>query len=249
MIVFPMAGLSSRFTAAGYKRPKYMLEAHGRTLFSHAIAGFSAYFDTTPFLFIARDVSGSEAFIRSQATALGVREFEIVILDQETAGQADTVARGLKTAGISSDGRLTIFNIDTFRSGFRYPDFEGSPIDGFLEVFRGAGANWSYVRPTDEGNDRVAETAEKRSISNLCCTGLYDFASRQTYLEAFETYRNDDAVRSDVNELYIAPMYNLLIRNGADIRYSVIDRSQVIFCGVPAEYDEFRSSSAAAPSI
>ncbi|EOA0230274.1 capsular biosynthesis protein, partial [Escherichia coli] len=36
MIVIPMAGLSSRFKKAGYVKPKYMLEAHGKTLFSHS---------------------------------------------------------------------------------------------------------------------------------------------------------------------------------------------------------------------
>lgn len=36
------------------------------------------------------------------------------------------------------------------------------------------------------GYDRVAETAEKRPISNLCCTGLYHFRSAARYLAAFD---------------------------------------------------------------
>ena len=40
MIVIPMAGLSQPFTRAGYDRPKYMLEAHGRTLFDQAVLSF-----------------------------------------------------------------------------------------------------------------------------------------------------------------------------------------------------------------
>ena len=32
-VVITMAGLGSRFRKAGYKVPKYMIEAHGKTLF------------------------------------------------------------------------------------------------------------------------------------------------------------------------------------------------------------------------
>jgi hypothetical protein len=32
MIIIPMSGLSRRFTEAGYHQPKYMLQAHGRSL-------------------------------------------------------------------------------------------------------------------------------------------------------------------------------------------------------------------------
>lgn len=240
MIVFPMAGLSSRFAAAGYSVPKYALRGHGQTLFAHAVGGFSAYFDTEQFLFIVRRIQDAEAFVRSEARTLGIRSFEIVVLDHETAGQAETVEYGLRVARVAADQELTIFNIDTFRPGFRYPRFEGK-IDGFLEVFRGAGDNWSYVRPVPDMLDKVAETAEKQPISDLCCTGLYNFGSVDSYLRTFERFKAHDAARMGLKELYVAPMYNLLIQDGADIRYSLIDRSEVIFCGVPQEYDDFLS--------
>lgn len=247
MIVFPMAGLSSRFAAAGYTVPKYMLQAHGQTLFAHAVGGFSAYFQRQPFLFIARDVKDTEAFVRSEALRLGIQRFDVAILDRETLGQADTVAQGLEAAGVSRDSALTIFNIDTFRPGFRFPDFDGAAVDGFLEVFKGAGANWSYVRPLDDGSDRVMETAEKRPISDLCCTGLYNFASVGAYLDAFERFRRDASLRHGLPELYVAPLYNLLIQDCADIRYSLIDVSEVVFCGVPDEYDAFLLSDTHKP--
>ena len=53
-----MAGLSRRFTEAGFDRPKYMLRAHGRSVFAHAVGSFAAHFGTLPFLFILRDVQG-----------------------------------------------------------------------------------------------------------------------------------------------------------------------------------------------
>jgi hypothetical protein len=42
-------------------------------------------------------------------------------------------------------------------------------------------------------------------------------------------------------EIYIAPLYNYLISKlNKSITYSVIDKSDVIFCGVPSEYEELR---------
>ena len=55
-------------------------------------------------------------------------------------------------------------------------------------------------------------------------------------------WRDGGAAAMGLRELYIAPLYNLLIREGRDIRYELIPRDSVIFCGVPAEYDEFRGA-------
>jgi CTP:molybdopterin cytidylyltransferase MocA len=239
MILIPMAGLSQRFAAAGYDRPKYKLEAHGRSLFRHAVDSFAHYFDTLPFLFVVRDVAGTPAFVEAECRAMGVRDARVVVLDTPTRGQAETVALGLRAGGVA-DGPVTVFNIDTFRPGFRYPTgFDVAATDGFLEVFEGDGANWSYVRPVAAGSDRVAETAEKRPISNLCCTGLYHFRSAARYLAAFDAEAALPPERLQGGELYVAPLYNRLIADGADIRYALIRRDAVIFCGVPDEYRAF----------
>jgi len=240
MIVIPMAGMSSRFAAAGYKLPKYMLEAHGQTLFAHAVKSFEAYFDKLPFLFIARNIDETESFIHSECNKLGIISFKVVMLDFPTSGQAETVAIGLERALIDPAEMITIFNIDTFRPGFKFPpNLDLGVIDGYLEVFKGEGANWSYVLPDSSGNNSVLETTEKVPVSDLCCTGLYHFKSAKLFLEAYGDFRDNGRIRFKLNELYIAPMYNLLIQKNADIRYSVIDPDEVIFCGVPAEYLDF----------
>lgn len=75
MIVIPMAGLSSRFKNAGYTKPKYMLEAHGKTLFNHSVSSFQKYFSSEKFLFIALDVNDTYEFIRSECLSLGINDF------------------------------------------------------------------------------------------------------------------------------------------------------------------------------
>ncbi|NLH79767.1 MAG: capsular biosynthesis protein, partial [Phyllobacteriaceae bacterium] len=122
---------------------------------------------------------------------------------------------------------------------FRFPDaFDAGAVDGFLEVFEGSGANWSYVRPGGARPFGVVETAEKREISNLCCTGLYHFGRAGLFAAAYATQERLSAGELQGGELYVAPLYNELIRVGRDIRYALIRKDDVIFCGVPNEYEE-----------
>lgn len=241
MIIIPMAGLSSRFFKAGYDKPKYMLEAHGRTLFEHSVLSFERYFSTLPFLFIVRDIFNTPDFVKSKARALGISDYQVVILEEETQGQAETVYLALKMLETVS-GPITIFNIDTFRPGFQFP--KPSLIgDGFLEVFKGTGSNWSFARPVSPDSQRVSETAEKKPISNLCSNGLYHFSDASDFIESFNDYKNRPRTEWAKGELYIAPLYNYLISNGRAIFYTLILEGNIIFCGTPDEYQQFLSKN------
>ncbi|MBY5947411.1 glycosyltransferase family 2 protein [Photobacterium rosenbergii] len=239
MIVIPMAGLSSRFFKAGFNRPKYMLEAHGESLFDHSIKSFEKYFETKRFLFIIRDIYSSKEFVEERVKFLGINNYDIVTLDCDTRGQAETVAEGLKC--IQHSGAITIFNIDTFRPGFSFPSVNEMGA-GYLEVFRGTGDNWSFAKPKNSETTLVSKTAEKKPISDLCCTGLYHFSDINNYIEAYNDYITKPESSWEKGELYVAPLYNYLIMKGYDVHYNLIPRDNVIFCGVPEEYYEFKQN-------
>lgn len=234
MIVIPMAGRSQRFFDAGYDRPKYELPLHGRSVFAHAVGSFEAVVGAAGLLVIA--AREAEAFVRAECAAMGIADVRLALLDAPTRGQAETVELGLAQADVGDSEPVTIFNIDTFRPGFRWPGPPLDAMDGWLEVFRGSGVNWSYVRPAEGGEPLALETAEKRPISDLCCTGLYHFARAGDFRAALAEERR--APQSA--ELYVAPLYNALIRQGARIGYSLIEARDVVFCGVPAEYEALR---------
>lgn len=234
-IVIPMAGLSSRFTKAGYTLPKYMLYVKNKSLFRLAVESFEKYFDTVRFVFIARDVFDTQRFIKEECELLGIKDFSVVMLDQPTRGQAETVIKGIEGAGVKDDESILIFNIDTFRPGFTFPE-NFKNWDGYLEVFEGSGANWSYAKTESENSTRVVETAEKREISTHCSTGIYYFKKAKEFVDAY----NENLVNpiKGVPELYVAPLYNFLIRDGKNIHINIIPRDAVIFCGIPQEYEE-----------
>lgn len=237
MIVIPMAGLSSRFFKAGFNVPKYQLTIKDDYVFDLALKSFEHYFATELFVIVLRDVFDTKQFIDERLKVLGIKHYLIKVLDFETQGQAQTVLLGIDNPAINDDEPLFIFNIDTFRYGFIKPDF----IDkcaGYLEVFRGDGEHWSFIA-IDE-NDKVIRTTEKLRISDLCSDGLYYFASKALYTDLIAQAKAQNLLVN--NELYIAPIYNLLIEQGGDVRYHCIDDNEIDFCGTPDEYNTLRQN-------
>lgn len=227
MFLIPMAGRSSRFYNAGYSVPKYRLMLAGGSVFDQAVGSFAAYFETDFFRFVVRADDGAADFVPDAARRLGIRDFDLLVLERETAGQAETVSLGL--AGLSAQEPVYIFNIDTFRPGFRKA-CQG--CDGYLEVFEAPGDHWSFVEPGPDG--RVLRTTEKDRISNLCSDGLYYFRTPALFEDAYIQARESGA--SVKGEYFVAPLYNHLIGAGRDVRYTVVPRQEVILCGTPAEY-------------
>jgi len=228
-IIIPMAGLSKRFFDAGYDLPKYMLKINNVSLFNHSVSSFKKYFNSEKFVFIARNDYGTEAFIENEVNNLGIDDFDIVILDKVTLGQADTVIKGLNKIKLSNEERIIIFNIDTIRKNFEFPS-EMKNADGYLEVFNGSGTHWSFVLPGP--NNSVIRTTEKDRISDLCSTGLYYFRNYKLFYNSLNFYKKNQKL-----ELYIAPMYNYLISRKFKILYNKIPKDLVLFSGTPTEFN------------
>ncbi|MDF1815787.1 MAG: NTP transferase domain-containing protein [Verrucomicrobiales bacterium] len=236
-----MAGLSQRFTDAGFTQPKYMLPYRGRTLFAHVVNGFRAYFEHERFVFVFRDVSDTVTFIRTELEGLGLNPglVDLVRMDQTTRGQAETVAIALRTIRGIDDEPLSIFNIDTIRPDFKHPEsLDLSKIDGYLEVFHGDGDHWSFVLPdkTDPHLKRAVQVTEKRKVSDLCCTGLYFFRTVSLFLKAFARIEHKSAEDQEGGEFYVAPLFQDLIDRGKNIHYTLISKNEVSFSGTPEEY-------------
>ena len=85
-------------------------------------------------------------------------------------------------------------------------------------------------------------TTEKNPVSNLCCTGLYYFSNLSVFKDIFNEYSLRPQSEWEKAELYVAPLYNLLIKRDAYIGYDLINSEDVVFCGVPQEYLEFKDS-------
>ena len=119
-----------------------MLEAHGKSLFHWAILSFKKYFKTQSFLFICRNIFDTKNFVKKRCLELGIVNFNIIVLENETLGQAHTVLLGLKEAPPSNNEPLLIFNIDTFRLGYK---FQRSLKEAKFRVIWNVFGKWSKL--------------------------------------------------------------------------------------------------------
>ena len=176
MIVIPMAGLSSRFFKAGYHIPKYQLPLNNKTIFSWAISSFSNYFITDFFVFIYREIYNTKEFIEQEIQKLGILDYQLICLDHETLGQADTVYQGI--ANISEDTELFIFNIDSKLLNFTKPSWINQ-CDGYLEVFQGEGNHWSFIKWMSK---ILYEKLQKKSVYQIYVVMVFIISNRAIYL-------------------------------------------------------------------
>ena len=231
-----MAGKSSRFFEAGYTLPKYMLPLNGKTVFAETISSFKEYFRSDFFLFITRSDFGVQDFVKKECLALGIQNFELVSLDEDTRGQADTVKIGLNKFNSNLNEEIYIFNIDSIRVDFTKPTNTFlHNCAGYLEVFKHSGKHWSFIEALP--NNYVKRTTEKIRISELCSNGLYYFSSINIFNQAFTEFEKIN----NYKELFIAPIYNILIKNNLDVRYILLEQDKTLFSGTPEEYENLKS--------
>ena len=238
MFVIPMLGFSSRFFKAGYNVPKYRLPLNrGSTIFEEVLSSFREYFETDHFRIICRKDFMDKNFITHKLKKLGISDFEVIEFEQNTRGQAESVMLALKDTDMKEE--LYIFNIDTILLNFEKMDKSGS-CDGYLEVFEGEGEHWSFVQPKSGTLSEVERVTEKERISNLCSNGLYYFKTVDMYQELI----NEELKQVSIDmEIYVAPLYNRLISNNANVKYKIVKADAHQFCGTPDEYEKLMAES------
>ncbi len=233
-IIITMAGVGSRFKKAGYKVPKYMIEAKGKTLFEWSMDSLIGYNENVEkYIFVVQRQDNSKEFITKQCEKYKINEFEIIEIDGLTDGQATTCMLALPY--LNKEKPIMIYNIDTYVEPYemKYEDIKG---DGFIPCFYGKGDHWSFAKLDEK--ERVVEVREKERISENCTLGAYYFSSANLYEKIYNEYYIDDS-NLEKNEKYIAPLYNYMIKNDFEVRISIVNVDKVHVLGTPEELKEF----------
>lgn len=230
-----MAGHGSRFAQAGYTTPKWLISAKGKTLLEWSV-------DSLPL-----DIGYKLIFIALKADAQKFRlsewihqlydsiiDVEILLLDQVTRGQAETVL--FAESSVNPNHPIGIFNIDTrFTSTTLSTTLKTPNIDGVLGAFSSNSRKFSYARLNKE--HYVQETAEKVVISSSALTGFYSFSKAKDFFSIAQQRITQN--QQEGGEYYIAPMYNDLIQQGK--KYILDVASEIDVLGTPEELDRFLS--------
>lgn len=234
-IVITMAGLGSRFREAGYNVPKFMIEAHGKSLFEWSMLSLVDLFPHTECVhFIVRKEDNAGNFIRDICKKFSLAKINIIEIDYLTAGQAASCY--LAKDAWNKDNGLVVYNIDTFVEPYNIK-FSHIKGDGLIPCFIGEGDHWSFVAVDD--NYKAVEVKEKKRISPYCSLGLYYFKSCRLYEKIYKECYIDKKLELQKNEEYIAPMYDYMLNNGYDVYISCIDIKALHALGTPSELDIF----------
>ena len=230
-----MAGLGSRFTKAGFDRPKYEIEAMGIPLFDWSMFSLEAFRAAGwRFRFAVRDRLGASEYVAGRADVLGLGRIRVLCLDDVTDGQATTAM--LLAEDAPAEEPFAIYNIDTFvvPGAMRPPS--PAACAGWIPCFPAPGDGWSFARADADGN--VTELREKQRISDNATVGLYWFDSAARYINAYRGYYGV-AGREEKGERYVAPLYNQLISEGAPVRISQLALEDVGMLGTPEQVADF----------
>lgn len=220
-----MAGEGSRFARTGQLLPKPLIEVDGMPMFIRAARSLPLeYASEIIFPVLKRHIDEFQINDRilNEFQGLPVR---VLALDRCTRGQAETVRLAINNC--STTESLVVFNSDSAFEADLHRQLMGLDQNtaGALQYFHSDHPRWSFMRLNADGN--VIETAEKKVISNYASTGLYYFKSIGDFMVEF------DQLEVHAGELYIAPMYNSMIRKGHRIAALPLGR---YFCfGTPED--------------
>lgn len=234
-IVVPMAGRGSRFAEAGFKDPKPLIPVRGVPMIKLVIDNLRP---SRPhrFVFICQ---------REHVAAYGLERLlgewapgcAIVQLDGVTEGAACSV---LTADRYLDDSPLMIANSDQYLDIAIDDYLDGmAGRDGLIMTMTADDPKWSFVAVDAQGH--VTEVAEKVPISNEATVGVYNFARGRDFADAArEMIAKDLRVNG---EFYVAPVYNMLIGNGAKIGIHNIgaEAAGMYGLGIPADLELFLS--------
>lgn len=245
-IVIPMAGHGSRFREAGYSLPKPLIPLHGVPmieLVTHNIRPSRAH----QFVYLVLEEHAARYDLRTALERIAPGS-HVVSVPRVTDGAACTVllARDL----IDSDQPLMIANSDQWVDT-RIDDYlaagDGHHADGLIMTMTANDPKWSFVEFDSAGN--VTGVREKEPVSSEATVGIYNFTRGSDFVAAADLMI---AEQLRVNgEFYVAPVYNSMIDNGADVRlFNVGPVGDRMFgLGTPGDLVEFLGTKISAEAV
>lgn len=234
-VVIPMAGLGSRFSKAGYAKPKPFIDVDGATMIERVMDNLRV--DNGRFVLIAR----REHLEAEPAVVDGLsrrRDVAFSPIDFVTEGAACTVLTA--RAHLDPDAPLMIANCDQiidFACADFLEDAVARDLDGSILCFRDRDRDpkWSFARTGEDG--LVEEVREKVAISDLATVGIYYFRRAGDFIDAaVDMIMAND--RSN-DEFYVCPVYNYLRRRGGRIGVYEIGADAMHGIGTPPDLDAY----------
>jgi len=234
-IVIPMAGLGSRFTDAGYDKPKPFVDVMGKPMIVRVLENL-AYPDAQ-YILIARKehLEKEQGLIEQMKNQFNVK---FIGIDHLTEGTACTVLYAKKYIDnenpllIANSDQIVDIDIKSYINNCFARGLDGSILT-FIDLFKNP--KWSFAKV--DNNNLVTQVEEKKVISEYATVGLYLFRTGKLFVDsAIKMIIKNDRVN---NEFYTCPVYNYSIRDGARIGIFDIPFTKMHGIGTPNDLNMY----------
>jgi NDP-sugar pyrophosphorylase family protein len=234
-IVIPMAGAGSRFSQAGYKKPKPFIDVNGKPMIVKVLENL-AYPDARYILIARKEHMDDQSDLVKQIE----KDFNAIFvpIDKLTEGTACTVLYARKYINnqnpllIANSDQIVDINIADFIDDCSKLQLDGSILT-FIDEKRDP--KWSFAKlGVDE---LVTEVQEKQAISQYATVGIYLYSHGSDFVDAaIDMFVERDRVN---NEYYSCPTYNYAIKTGKKIGIFNIAVQQMHGIGTPDDLNTY----------
>ncbi len=226
-IVIPAAGLGLRFSNAGYKTPKPLIDVNGIPMIeaSNLCVGFHCK---------------EPIAITQPKMAKDIRKagFKTIVIERPTEGAACTLL--LSEKFLNPGKPLCICNSDQIVSyDWISAARKLSYSDGVIITFESDDPKWSYVSIDEESDNEdyvyVNKVAEKKVISSHATCGIYLWRKAGDFFDCARAM-----IRKNIRvngEFYVCPVYNEAIARGMKI--SIEQASSMDGLGTPEDLEKY----------
>ena len=244
-VVIPMSGMSSRFVAAGYDIPKYLIEIDGKKVIEHIVG---LYPEDSDFVFIINDKHEKETNIIEVLEGIAKKK-EIVTIPCHKKGPVFSVS---EFEDLIDDEEEVIVNYCDFSIFWDYRHFKAHidavECDGCVICYTGfhphmlGSDNYAFCR-TDDTN-KILEVREKQpftddKMSEFASAGNYYF-KKGSYIKKYFKQLMDEDININ-GEYYVSLIYNLMVQDNLDNR--VYEVPYMLQWGTPGDLDTYNSWS------
>jgi HAD superfamily hydrolase (TIGR01509 family) len=237
-VVIPMAGNGSRFSRAGYIKPKPLIDVIDRPMIAKVIHNIGI---DANYIFIVKKDHIIKYNVDSILRSI-VPYCHIIEISETTEGAACTV---LLAKEFINDTPLLISNCDqyiewendAFTDLFSNFLIRDTHLDAVISTFTANHPKWSYAKLNDK--NYVTEVAEKRVISNNATTGMYLWRNGSDFVKYAEQMISKN-IRTN-NEFYVCPVFNEAILDNKLIGISQCKKMHSL--GVPEDLEIFITNS------
>jgi|GEM_PF-421601 len=263
-IIFPMAGLGSRFQKVAeqnpeYKKPKPFITVKGYPMIrwatgslpfiEHPGQNISSPLRVTPkdLIFIILKEHNETHQLEEKLRELYSNDIHVIVLDQLTRGAAETAysAKDL----IDPEEDIIISDTDHFFKGEHLAATitgKSPETAGIIPVFATCDEipRWSYSL-TKPGSDFIEQVGEKddelRKKGAYANIGAYYFSKAKYFLGAVEEAIEKNMLTGDEGkkEFYVAPLYQNLITKGFHFQVAVTPEEDACGLGTPTDLESF----------